>query len=302
MTIRVGNAPVSWGVFEADRPNPPFSSVLDAIAATGYEGTELGPYGYLPTDPEVLGRELDRRNLSLASSFVPLALEDDARREEHVRTVLAVGRLLRSRGVHEVIIAGDEKPWRTAIAGRVPKDGSAGLDEVGWQRTARSVAALSRALASELGMRIVLHHHAGTYFETEAEIERFLAETDPELVGLLLDTGHAVYGGVDPVTLLRHHARRVRYVHLKDADRGQLTRVRETTISMDDAWRAGVFCPLGQGVVDFPKVLELLRAHRYSGWVIVEQDVVPDASGKLEPDPTESARESRRFLREKLGL
>ena len=78
---RVGNAPVSWAVYEADRPNPPFASVLDEIASAGYEGTELGPYGYLPTDPRELAKELAMRGLSLGSSFVPLPLEDQIHRE-----------------------------------------------------------------------------------------------------------------------------------------------------------------------------------------------------------------------------
>ena len=84
--MRVGNAPVSWGVYEADRPNPPFARVLDEIAAAGYEGTELGPYGYLPTEADALARELRARKLGLGSSFVPLRLEDPrARRRRWTR-------------------------------------------------------------------------------------------------------------------------------------------------------------------------------------------------------------------------
>jgi inosose dehydratase len=151
-------------------------------------------------------------------------------------------------------------------------------------------------------MRVVVHHHAGTFVETPLEIERLLEQTDPDLIGLLLDTGHAVYGGGDPLEIVRHHGPRVRYVHLKDATRAELDRVRETDISMPEAWSRGVFCPLGEGVVDFPRVIEALRGGRYAGWLIVEQDVVPDAQGRLHPDPTASARQSRTFLRERAGL
>lgn len=302
MAIRVGNAPVSWGVFEADRENPPFSSVLDAIARTGYEGTELGPYGYLPTDPPALNAELESRDLLLASSFVPLALENDAIRSEAVRSALKVGRLLRSQGVGELILAADEKPSRRNIAGRVPADGSAGLDDAGWRSAALTVHAIARALRDELSMRTVLHHHAGTFVETAAEIDRFLFETDPELVGLLLDTGHAVYGGVDLLALIARHGKRIRYLHLKDASSAVLDRVRATDIDMDQAWKAGVFCALGEGVVDFARVVDRLRALDYSGWAIVEQDVVPNREGKLEPDPTSSAATSRAYLRNSVGL
>jgi inosose dehydratase len=300
--MRVGNAPVSWGVYEADRPNPPFTDVLDGIARAGYAGTELGPYGYLPTTPRELDHELRSRGLALGSSFVPLPLEDGARREASVRAALAVGRLLASQGVREVIVADDEDPGRTARAGRVPGDGSAGFDDAQWREAVTTLNAVAGALRDELAMTVVVHHHAGTFVETPQEIDRLLAETDPELVGLLLDTGHAVYGGSDPVDVLRRHGSRVRYVHLKDVRADELARVRTTDISMSEAWKRGVFCPLGEGVVDFPGVVESLRSRGYDGWLIVEQDVVPDEDGRLDPEPFASARRSRAYLREKVGL
>jgi inosose dehydratase len=297
MTMRLGNAPVSWGVFEADGPNPPFETVLDAIVETGYAATELGPYGYLPTDPATLGRELDRRKLTLASSFLPIALEDKAHREVSVQKALTVARLLAVRKVEELIVADEERPARTRIAGRVPKDGSAGWRDPEWKEATSTLHAIARALRDELGMRVVVHHHAGTHLETQAEIDRLLAETDPELVALLLDTGHAVYGGVDPVDLVRRHGRRVRYVHLKDAGKDEIAHVRASDVTMQEAWRRGVFCPLGAGLVDFPRLIEALRRENYSGWLIVEQDVVPDAAGVFHPDPSESAKKSRAYLR-----
>jgi inosose dehydratase len=302
MAIRVGNAPVSWAVYEADRPNPPYALVLDQIAEAGYEGTELGPYGYLPTAPERLRNELARRELALGSSFVPLPLEDAGRRARSVERALEVGRLLHSQGVGEVILADDEDPARAAIAGRVPADGSASWGDRQWAEVRGTVQAVAHALGSELGMRVVLHHHAGTFVETPAEVERFLAETDPDQVGLLLDTGHYAYGGGDPVDCVRRHGPRIRYVHLKDARADEIDRVRRTAIAMDEAWRRGVFCPLGSGVVDFPRVVEALRGLGYAGWMIVEQDVVPDAAGRLVPEPFESAKQSRAYLRERVGL
>lgn len=301
MTLRVGNAPVSWAVYEADRPNPPFSRILDEIAASGYEGTELGPYGYLPTDPVALKHELEARHLGLGSSFVPLPLEDAAARASSVAKSLAVARLLATQNVAELILADDEGEARQKIAGRIPMDGSAGWSDAQWREAAATVNAVAKALRDELKMRVVMHHHAGTFIETPAEVDRFLAETDPETVGLLLDTGHYAYGGGDPVELLRRHASRVRYVHLKDARAGELKHVRESQATMSEAWGRGVFCPLGEGVVDFPRVIEALRRNGYSGWLIVEQDVVPDANGRLQPEPFESARKSRAYLRG-LGL
>lgn len=300
--IVVGNAPVSWGVYEADRPNPPFARVLDEIAAAGYEGTELGPYGYLPTDPETLARELQARGLRLGSSFVPLPLEDASRRAESVAAALAVGRLLATQDVAEVIVADDEDPARVRIAGRVPADGRAGWDAAQWREAAATLNALARALRDEVGMRVVVHHHAGTFIETPAEIDRLMADTEPGLVGLLLDTGHATYGGDDPVDLARRHGERIRYVHLKDVSGAELEHVRQAQVPMDEAWKRGVFCALGDGLVDFPRVVETLRGKGYAGWMIVEQDVVPDAQGRLVPEPADSARRSRAYLREEVGI
>lgn len=300
--MRVGNAPVSWAVYEADRPNPPFSRVLDEIAAAGYEGTELGPYGYLPTDPQRLRRELDSRRLALGSSFVPLPLEDAAARERSVQAALRVGRLLATQGVSEVIIADDEDPARAARAGRIPPDGSAGWTDAQWGEAVATLHAVARALRDEVGLRVVVHHHAGTFLETPGEVDRLLASTDAELVNLLLDTGHATFGGDDAVDVVRRHADRVRYVHLKDVRADELARVRREDVPMSDAWARGVFCPLGDGVVDFERLVEALRGRGYAGWLIVEQDVVPDAAGKLHPEPAASARRSRAYLRDRVGL
>jgi inosose dehydratase len=299
--MRVGNAPVSWGVYEADRPNPPFGDVLDAIARAGYEGTELGPYGYLPTDPAPLARELSARGLALGSSFVPIPLEDETARSASLAHALRVARLLASQGVRELIVADDEDERRARIAGRVNGNGQ-GWSDAQWRAAAGTLDALAARLRDELGMTVVVHHHAGTFVETPAEVERLLEQTDAGTVGLLLDTGHYVYGGGDPLDLLRRHGARVKYVHLKDARGSELERVRATDIAMDEAWRRGVFCPLGEGVVDFPGVVEALRARGYQGWLIVEQDVVPDAQGRLRPDPFQSAAHSRAYLRERCGV
>jgi inosose dehydratase len=299
--MRVGNAPVSWGVYEADRPNPPFGQVLDAIARAGYEGTELGPYGYLPTEPAPLARELGARGLALGSSFVPIPLEDESGRGASVEHALRVARLLASQGVRELIVADDEDPARTRIAGRTRGNGD-GWSDAQWRAAATLLDTLAARLKDELQMGVVVHHHAGTFVETPAEVDRLLAQTDPRSVGLLLDTGHYVYGGGDPLELLERHGARVKYVHLKDARGSELERVRTTDIAMDEAWRRGVFCPLGEGVVDFPAVVRSLRARGYDGWLIVEQDVVPDAEGRLRPDPFESAARSRAYLRDRCGV
>ena len=300
MTVRVGNAPVSFGVFEPEfgaTSQVGFGRFLDMVAEAGYEGTELGPYGYLPTDPRVLHEELGRRNLRLGSSFVPIALADPGSLTPACRQVLEVGRLLATQGVGEVILAD---------AGDAARRSSAGLEPPGWNarqwaQASLALETLSERLWAELGMRVVVHHHAGTYLETPAEIDRLLELTDPERVGLLLDTGHWVYGGGDPVDLLERHFDRVRYLHFKDVDAQVMERVRRERIDMHTAWRQDVFVPLGEGCVDFARIVELLRERSYDGWIIVEQDVVADEEGRFRLDPFACARASRDYLRS-LGL
>lgn len=299
---RIGNAPVSWAVYEAHLPNPPFETVLDAIAASGYDGTELGPYGYLPTSKEALARELDARGLQLGSSFVPVPLEDPGAREAVIAHSLKVASLLAQFGVKELIVADDEDSRRTADAGRIPTDGSKGWSASEWKTAIETVETIARRVMDEHGLSVVVHHHAGTFIETPGEIDRLLEGARPELVNLLLDTGHAVYGGGDPVEIATRHGDRIRYVHLKDVNPAELHRVRNSDIAMAEAWKRGIFCALGEGVVDFKGVVAAMAARNYSGWMIVEQDVVPDAAGCLHPDPSQSAAKSRVYLREVLGL
>ncbi len=300
--IKVGNAPVSFGIFEpgfGETKQLPYAQVLDHIVEAGYGGTELGPYGYLPTDPAALAAELEPRGLALGSSFVQLRfpITEEEELEKAAEEVLTVGRLLCTRGVEEVIVADAGDAGRIADAGRQPT----GWSDAQWEQTAAALTALGSVLQQELGMRIVIHHHAGTYFETPAEIERLLSLTTPGQVDLLLDTGHYVYGGGDPLELMDNHADRVKYVHYKDVDAERLAEVHRQKLDMHTAWRQDVFVPLGRGCVDFPALTERLHLTGYSGWIIVEQDVVPDDDGVMTPDPLQCARESREYLRG-LGL
>lgn len=295
--MRLGNAPVSWGIFEIAglSASTPYTRVMDEIGAAGYEGTELGPYGYYPTEPERLRAELTSRGLSLASAFVPVDLTQPAGYPAAEAETLKVASLLQALGTEEVILSEIQRPHRAAIAGRVgPADG---LTEAGWESVASGLNRLGQALAQR-GMRAVFHHHVATYIETGPEIDRLLDMTDPNLLGLCLDTGHAAYGGADPADLLRRWGERIRYVHLKDVHPNALARAREEGLSYEAGLRAGVFCPLGRGSVDFPAVFSELRRIGYSGWLIVEQDVIVDAAVPPSDPPLEVARQSRQFIQQ----
>jgi inosose dehydratase len=298
MGIWLGNAPVSWAVYEAGGSHPPYAAVLDAIAGAGYAGTELGPLGYFPTDPTLLGQELSSRHLKLGSSYLALPLEDAGARPQSLARAVQVARLLSTQGVEELVVGGEEHPERVGFAGRIDSAGAPRWSDRDWAEARATLEAVARTLHDAFRMRVVVHHHAGTFIETPDEVDRLLAETSPGEVDLLLDTGHCVYGGGDPIDVMRRHGPRVRYVHLKDMRPEELAGVRRAAVP----YRRGVFCSPGEGTVKFGELLELLRRQRYHGWVIVEHDVVPDDLGRLVPDPFETARQTREYLRRELDL
>jgi inosose dehydratase len=297
--LKIGNAPVSWGIFELEgiSADLPYRRVMDEIAASGYEGTELGPWGYFPTDPSQLREELSKRGLQLASAFCPVDLTAPSRYAEAEAQTLATAHLLRTLGTTKLILADPWRPVRATVAGRA--DGSDELSPAGWDAVVAGLNRLGSRLADD-GMKAVFHHHVATYVETEAEINRLLDLTDPRFVGLCLDTGHAAFGGADPVRLLRRWRDRVHYVHLKDVSPSVLARIPIDRLGYDALIRAGIFCPLGEGQIDFPAIAAELRAANYDGWLIVEQDVIVGGSGQRATS-LEAARQSRAFLRELLG-
>lgn len=290
----VGTAPVNWNNDDLlDWRTPvPFPAILDEMAAAGYAGTEYG--GNFAQEPEVLRRELAARHLRLAGSYQWLHLRDHATLETEMGRLSGTLDLLTAAGSTNLIVADAMSPERIAIAGQVPEDGSAGLDDEGWSRLAGGLRLVAE-LAEALGVRIHYHNHVGTHVETPAEVERFLAEIEGSDVDLCFDTGHFAYGGGNPTEFVLRHRDRIGYLHLKDVDAEMLAVARVEKLSFLDALRRCVFCEFGDGMVDIPRVVDTLRGGGYRGWIIVEQDTSRKPS-------TESAAASRRYLRERCGI
>ncbi|MBZ5593887.1 MAG: TIM barrel protein [Acidobacteriia bacterium] len=297
--MRVATAPVSWGILEIEGwgKQKPYSEVLDEIVQAGYSGTELGPYGFLPTDPNELKKELAKRNLPLLGAFVPLPLAHADRHDAAIQSALEVARLLAKAGAPFLVLADEMSPTRMAVAGSVD-EARDGMNARAWEGAARLLDTVART-ARELGLSSVFHHHCGTYIETPGETERLLAMTNPQLLGLCLDTGHYFYGGGDPVNLARKHATRIRHLHLKDVRPSVLEQVRREKIPYLDAVRMGVFCELGQGSVNLTGVIQALTSAGFDGWAVFEQDVDTTQPGC---NPLESATRSRNYLRKTAGL
>jgi inosose dehydratase len=297
--IRVANAPCSWGVLEFERvTSAPFGRVLDEIHATGYDGTELGDWGFMPTDPVRLRDEVERRGLEVMAAFVPIRFVDKATHASGAEIAMRTARLLRDAGPDEVfIVLSDDNcsvEQRAANAGRI--DASLGLNGEQWSTFAEGVESVARLVREEIGVRSVFHPHCGGYVETVAEIDQLMSRTDPAVVGLCPDTGHITYAGGDPVHVLDRYADRVWHVHFKDCHPAIADRARRQGLDYLSAVGEGVFCELGAGSVDFAAVIDALRRQRYAGWVVVEQDVLPNRGA-----PADSARRNRDYLRG-LGL
>lgn len=296
-TIKIANAPCSWGVLEFDLEGEKlgFEQVLDEMKAAGYAGTELGDWGFMPTDPEQLQQEIAKRQFQLLGAFVPVALINEQAIPEGIERALKTAGLMHDAGYKDAfIVLADENgsvPERTLHAGRVQEEHLLRPEE--YLRIAKNAEQVARAVYDKYGMRTVFHHHGAGYVETPMEIESLLANTDPKVLGLCFDTGHYMLGGgTDPVGFIRKHIDRIWHVHFKDFDPTVRDMARANNWNYFESVQNGVFCELGKGAVPFEAVKELLQQEGYNSWIVVEQDVLP-GMGK----PYECAVKNREYLR-----
>lgn len=297
--IAVANAPVSYGAFELtvgiDPHTPDGDMVLDEVAAAGYAGIDLGPVGYLGQGP-TLGRALARRNLALAGGFFELPFSDPAGMRQAIPGLRVLLDVLDSAPPP----AGGFKPrptladagseLRRARPAQAARDRSLGFDDEGWKRFADGVE-MAAAFCRERGYEPTLHHETGTHIEAVWEIEKALELTS---IGLCLDTGHLLLGQGDPLSALRDWGKRINHVHLKDARQSVVDEIVREAAPVAEIWRRHAFCRLGEGDLDVDGVLEAIRSG-YSGWLVVEQDVLPD-SAQLRGRPAADQRANRAFL------
>ncbi|MFT2017004.1 sugar phosphate isomerase/epimerase family protein [Streptomyces sp. 796.1] len=289
--IRVGSAPDSWGVwFPADDQQVSWERFLDEVAEAGYAWIELGPYGYLPTDPARLTDETSRRGLSVSAGTVFTALHRgpavwDATWEQ-VSRVAALTQALGAR--HLVVIPAFWRDDKTAELIESPD-----LTVEQWRDLATGTERLAAEVRDRYGLEIVVHPHADTHIDGEANVARFLDATDPDLVNLCLDTGHYAYCGGDSVRLIETYGERIGYLHLKQVDPAILADVVRDGVPFGPAVRRGVMCEPPTGVPALEPVLTAAQALDVDLFAIVEQDMYP-----CPPDrPFPIARRTRHYLR-----
>lgn len=291
MKIEIGNAPCSWGVeFAQDPRNPSWRSVLQDCAAAGYRGIELGPVGFMPEDPVLLGEALAEHGLSLIGGVVFRAFHDPAAWDDVLDATHRTCKALTSHGARHLVLIDSISPRRAPTAGRAAEAEQMGAAE--WRAFRDRIATAARIGAEEYGLTVGIHAHAAGFMDFEPELERLLDEVDEAILKICFDTGHHSYAGFDPVAFMRRHMARISYMHFKDIDPAVKARAIESRTGFYKACGQGIFCNLGQGDVDFPAVRQLLIDAGFEGWCTVEQDCDPT----LDVRPLDDARANRDYL------
>lgn len=296
MTIRIGNAPCSWGVEFADDPrNPAWQSVLDDCKSAGYKGIELGPVGFLPEDPSELADALGQRELTLIGGVVFRAFHDKDKWDDVMDGAVRTCKSLVAHGAKHLVLIDSISPRRAPTAGR-PAEAEQ-MDQVEWAEYASRFETICKIGTQEYGLDVGIHPHAGGFMDFEPEVERLLQDVDADLLKICLDTGHSHYAGFDPVAFMKRHMDRITYVHFKDIDPKVKANVVANRINFYDACGQGIFCNLGDGETDFPAVRQLLLDNGYEGWCTVEQDCDPEG----DTSPINDAIANRTYL-ESIGF
>jgi inosose dehydratase len=302
MNVRVANAPVSYGAFEITvgrYPNvPDANDVLDFVADAGYVGIDLGPLGYLG-DGRVLAERLASRNLQLAGAYLQLPFSEPNRMEQMLPDLERLLDILDAVAPDgeamfrpKPTLADAGGPTRDAAPGMGQRDHRLGLDGAAWEELAQGVIRVA-ARCRERGYEPTFHHHTATFVEAPWEIERLLETTD---VGLCLDTGHLLLSDGDPVAAVRTWGSRINHVHIKDAHQGVIDRIVDEGSPLEEIWTRQAFCPLGEGDVDVDAVLQGLKDIEFEGWLVVEQDQIPDPRVSKEEVAGQQAA-NRQYLR-----
>lgn len=288
--LKLGISPINWvneDVLELG-DHYTFEDLLADFSALGFAATEN--CRKFPKDPDVLREALAEKGILLTSQWKGVLFSDPSYREAELEAYRKHVQFLQKMGSKHVVtcelggsIIGDPR--------RSPADRNViPFTDEEWNHM---VDGLHQAgeICREHGMKLVYHYHIGTNVERPEEIDRLMATTDPELVHMLYDTGHAYYGGADPLALLQRYADRIAYVHLKDVRQDVLDRVRRENIPFQSAVIQGVYTVPGDGCIDFAPIFRELFARGYDGWMIIEAEQDPSVA-----NPVEYARKSKEYI------
>lgn len=286
MTIKIGNAPCSWGVeFPDDPRNPAWRTVLAENAQASYKGIELGPVGFMPEDPAILADALAEHNQELIGGVVFRAFHDPEAWDNVLDGAIRTCKALTAHGAQHLVLIDSISPRRAPTAGRV--DAAEQMDKAEWTAFRDRFAQVAKIGAEEYGLTVGIHAHAAGFIDFEPELIRLLDEVDEKHLKICFDTGHHSYAGYDPVNFMERYIDRISYMHFKDINPVVKADVLAKGTGFYDACGQGIFCNLGDGDVDFPRVREILLENNFDGWCTVEQDCDPTL-----PD-TDSLRDAK---------
>jgi inosose dehydratase len=299
MNIKIGNAPCSWGTLEFEGMGKPipYNQMLDELRESGYQGTELGDWGYFPTDSSKLCEELSNRGLELLGAFVPVGLKYSANHDDGLKNALKIASFQREVAkkmksqTNPFLVLSDNNgtdPIRTQFAGKITKDMELAPKE--WKTFCFGADLIAKAVFEETGLKTVFHHHCAGFVETPSEIDQLLENTDPKYLGLVLDTGHYSFGrnsqGPSLLEALDRYKDRLWYLHLKGF------KPIGGTSNYFESIAKGIFCELSDGEINFKEVLDWLNRKNYQGWALVEQDILPGMGS-----PKKSAQKNFDYLK-----
>jgi inosose dehydratase len=280
MHLRIGNAPCSWGVEQPDSPkNPNWETVLDECKSAGYTGIELGPVGFFPEDPDILGAALKARELTLTAGVVFRPFHDKNAWENVLDGAHRTFRALVSHGAKTGVLIDSISAERALTAGR-PEEARR-LDKADWGSMMERVKTVAKIGTEEYGLNIALHGHAAGFIEYKDEIEKTLEQIDEKYLSLCIDTGHCLYAGFDPAAFYQEHKKRTTYLHFKDVDPIVKKRIIAQRINFYDAITQGLFCNLGKGICDFSALFKAMEVANFQGWSTIEQECDPLSNSTL---------------------
>ncbi len=263
----IANAPCSWGINYPTGNRYSWSQYLDEVAAAGYRGTELGPFGFLPTDPARLKDELAQRDLTLVGATHVHTFSDAASAPAFLTTLRDLSALLVSLDAKHLVIMDESNAY--------PEGREGVLDEAGWNGLTQMVRDAQALVETDYGLKLSFHPHIGTAVEKEIQIDRLLAETD---IDLCFDTGHHAFWDQDALAYMARTFPRIAYMHLKNVDPAVRARVLSGALPVAASYAEGVMCPLPDGVVDIQAVMKFLTDHAFAGPIVVEQDIAANAA------------------------
>lgn len=293
--VKLGIAPIAWT--NDDLPDlggeNTFEQCVSEMALAGFTGSEVG--NKYPKDPAVLKKALDMRGVEICNQWFSgfLISQPFEQVEKGFRAQLGFLKALGAK-----VIGASEQSYSVQGQQDTPIFGHKHvMDDQEWDRFCSGMNKLGRISRDEYGISLTFHHHMGTVVENAAEVERMMANTDPELVSLLFDSGHFAYCGENPLEMVEKYIKRIKHVHLKDIRKDVVAQVKAEQLSFLEGVRRGAFTVPGDGCIDFGPLFTVLAENHYEGYMVVEAEQDP-----AKANPFEYALKARAYIAEKAGL